>query len=283
MKVKIICNWTHDLEHIKNRIIANYGIDPDIELTTGYDFDYLLVFNGNTYNRGISHKKENTIGIIMEPSWNSCWDRQLDSYCSKIIVHDNNLYNFQNAINSPSIMFSHISEDLTNIIPYKNQNPVKTKKISIIVSKKNEGTSMYNYRINLVNAILLSDIDIDIYGTGWNINDSRFKGCIANKKDALLDYEYSIAIENVREHNYITEKYIDCVLCNTIPVYFGAPNINEVYSSHINIYYDIQNTLDVIRKINSNHYQYTDGLVIRDKHTYFENYNIYKLIKTIYQ
>ena len=47
------------------------------------------------------------------------------------------------------------------------------------------------------------------------------------KADGLASYRYSVVIENVRERNYFTEKLIDALLCRTVPIYWGCPNIGD--------------------------------------------------------
>ena len=49
------------------------------------------------------------------------------------------------------------------------------------------------------------------------------------KFDGLYDYKYSIALENCKKDNYITEKFTDCILCGTIPIYYGADNVGEYF------------------------------------------------------
>jgi hypothetical protein len=34
-------------------------------------------------------------------------------------------------------------------------------------------------------------------------------------------------IENVRENNYFSEKLLDAVFCETVPIYWGCPNIDR--------------------------------------------------------
>jgi hypothetical protein len=36
---------------------------------------------------------------------------------------------------------------------------------------------------------------------------------------------YSVAIENVSEDNWFTEKLIDCFATDTVPIYWGCPNL----------------------------------------------------------
>ena len=47
------------------------------------------------------------------------------------------------------------------------------------------------------------------------------------KSDGLAPYRYSVVIENVREKNYFSEKLIDAILCSTVPIYWGCPNIGD--------------------------------------------------------
>ena len=42
--------------------------------------------------------------------------------------------------------------------------------------------------------------------------NSRLRGEVADKTEALLPYEFSVAIENIGESGYLTEKLLDCFL-----------------------------------------------------------------------
>lgn len=61
--------------------------------------------------------------------------------------------------------------------------------------------------------------DIDIMGRGYKPFDAKSEG--------LAPFRYSIVIENVREENYFSEKLIDALLCRTVPIYWGCPNIGD--------------------------------------------------------
>lgn len=65
--------------------------------------------------------------------------------------------------------------------------------------------------------------DIDIMGRGYKP--------FAEKSDGLARYRYSIVIENAREQNYFTEKLIDALLCQTVPIYWGCPNIGDFFDT----------------------------------------------------
>lgn len=60
---------------------------------------------------------------------------------------------------------------------------------------------------------------MDVMGRGYKPFD--------RKSDGLAPYRFSVVIENVREPNYFTEKLVDAVLCETVPIYWGCPNIDR--------------------------------------------------------
>jgi hypothetical protein len=64
-------------------------------------------------------------------------------------------------------------------------------------------------------------LDIAVLGRGYQPFE--------NKQDGLLNYRYSVIIENVKEPDYFTEKLFDCLLCGTLPIYLGAPNIGDYF------------------------------------------------------
>jgi Glycosyltransferase family 10 (fucosyltransferase) C-term len=65
--------------------------------------------------------------------------------------------------------------------------------------------------------------DIDIMGRGYKP--------FSEKSAGLAPYRYSIVIENAREENYFTEKLVDALLCNTVPIYWGCPNIADFFDT----------------------------------------------------
>ncbi len=84
--------------------------------------------------------------------------------------------------------------------------------------------------------------DFDLYGPKWNAPISRlqkklpyfvkkynsFRGHAKNKIETLLKYKFSLCYENLKNENgYITEKILDCFVANTVPIYWGANNIEN--------------------------------------------------------
>ena len=54
---------------------------------------------------------------------------------------------------------------------------------------------------------------------------------MTSKIEMLRDYQFHICIENSRQHNYFSEKLMDCLITKTIPIYYGCPNIAEFFDT----------------------------------------------------
>ncbi len=52
---------------------------------------------------------------------------------------------------------------------------------------------------------------------------------LERQADGLAPYRYSVVIENVQERDYFSEKLIDAILCKTVPIYWGCPNIGDYF------------------------------------------------------
>lgn len=71
--------------------------------------------------------------------------------------------------------------------------------------------------------------DFDLYGMGWKQADfPSYRGKLRDKLAALSHYRFCICYENAMGYpGYITEKVQDCLIAGTVPVYGGAPNIDQ--------------------------------------------------------
>lgn len=94
----------------------------------------------------------------------------------------------------------------------------KTKMTSLIASGKTT-TEGHRLRHEMVEWVRGTDQDVDVMGRGYTPFEA--------KSDGLAPYRYSVIIENVREQSYFTEKLIDAILCETVPIYWGCPNIAD--------------------------------------------------------
>jgi|688.fasta_scaffold72507_4 hypothetical protein len=93
---------------------------------------------------------------------------------------------------------------------------------------------------------------VKFYYSNVGKNNSKFNydGPLPNDdKLNLFGAKYSIIIENSQEKNYFSEKLIDCLLTETIPIYWGCPNIDEYFDKNGFIF--IEDEEDLLIKINN--------------------------------
>ncbi len=57
--------------------------------------------------------------------------------------------------------------------------------------------------------------------------DARYKGSIDDKIQFLSNASFGLAYENTKAPDYVTEKIFDVMAAGTVPIYSGAPNIEE--------------------------------------------------------
>ncbi len=101
---------------------------------------------------------------------------------------------------------------------WETLDTTKTHMGSLIASTKRSQEG-HVLRHAIADWITAEGIEADLMGGGY----APFK----DKSDGLAPYRYSVVIENVREKNYFTEKLIDAILCKTVPIYWGCPNIGD--------------------------------------------------------
>jgi hypothetical protein len=74
--------------------------------------------------------------------------------------------------------------------------------------------------------------------------DNQFTGSIWDiKRQFLSPYKFTIAFENYVYPGYQTEKLYDAMLCNSLPIYCGDPNIDKIFNTNSFI-----NVSDYLRK-----------------------------------
>lgn len=81
-----------------------------------------------------------------------------------------------------------------------------------------------------------------------NINSNQFiEGNLSAKYALFETFQFSIVIENTKEKNYISEKLIDCLITKTMPIYYGCPNVHEIFDTTGWIF--IENEQDVMSEL----------------------------------
>ncbi len=131
-------------------------------------------------------------------------------------------------------------------IPY-NYHYIKTDTLTqpktILLSLINTYYTKYHYELrNQTIRWFLENHpqDIYFYGKGWNafketlpsdlhpFFDTQYKGVVEDKIQTIATSKFTIAFENYRFDDYVTEKIYDAMAAGSVPIYSGAPNI-ETY------------------------------------------------------
>ncbi|MEB8387616.1 glycosyltransferase family 10 [Rhodobacteraceae bacterium KMM 6894] len=122
----------------------------------------------------------------------------------------------------------------------------KSRMISLIASDKRSQEG-HRLRHQIADWARSAGLDLDVMGRGYTPFEA--------KADGLAPYRYSVVIENGRVPNYFTEKLLDAILCQTVPIYWGCPNIGEFMDTSGMIICDSETALqDAIKGISSEDY-----------------------------
>jgi hypothetical protein len=74
---------------------------------------------------------------------------------------------------------------------------------------------------------LMTCLEVDSYGKILHTKDIIPDRGRQSKLDTQARYRFSLAFENAIARDYVTEKFYDPLLAGSVPVYFGAPNIED--------------------------------------------------------
>lgn len=172
--------------------------------------------------------KENVLGVAFEPiellKINQIFLNYAEKYIGTYLIGKNTGLP-KNFINHYSYMW-HTQNKKDYINPHN-------KFMSIIFSNK-KSLPGHKLRHQLVNKILDSNLPIDIYGKGCitlKRKDPRIKGEFSGV-EPFDGYQFSIAIENTESIAYVSEKFVDCICMNVIPIYFGAKNVTDFFGNY---------------------------------------------------
>ncbi len=96
----------------------------------------------------------------------------------------------------------------------------KTRHMSLIASPK-AALEGHRLRHRIAEWVRRENLPVDLLGYAYTPLDLKSEG--------LAPYRFSVVIENSREPGYFTEKLLDAFFCDTIPVYWGAPDVARFF------------------------------------------------------
>lgn len=101
--------------------------------------------------------------------------------------------------------------------------------------------SLHDTRLRLISYFHTSGL-VDVWGSGWDGSglpfpfnfDRRLRGFTAaptsgrdEKLRVMSSYRFALVAENTRYPGYVTEKIFDAFMSGTVPIYWGAPDIEN--------------------------------------------------------
>ena len=191
--------------------------------TTGEDYTHAIILN--TAMPILTIPKENVIGLAFEPLEFLNLTPNFIAYAMKHIGK----YLIGKKLTLPLPFIEHFGY-MWHLTPPTTKLE-KTKVMSLMISNKTLTTG-HQYRHTLCKKIINSHLPIDIYGNGCayyeKILDTRFKGKF-QEQEPYENYLFHIAIENVVTPHYFSEKIMNPLLCNTVPIYLGCQQIDEYF------------------------------------------------------
>lgn len=128
--------------------------------------------------------------------------------------------NFRRSSDVPMLYF-----DPSHITLLKTPPKPKTRQAHAVYFASNDLAR--NNRYQLVGE-LMEHIRVDSYGKSQNNCkiDSDDTGRMT-KLQTIAEYKFYLAFENSNSIDYVSEKMYDGLIAGTVPVYLGAPNVDE--------------------------------------------------------
>lgn len=193
-------------------------------------FSHRILFRGNISNNKKDHilyfpSFDNNINIKLK-NWN---DRKFS-----VLVASNKYWKIK--IRTIRNLISYLKYLIVNNYHYPSYSYIK----------KNQ---LLDKRLCLIEYFAKEGL-LDLYGSGWNNLGNLSKAwekklikvvqelsptICKDKISTISVYKFSFCVENIKYPGYITEKIIDSLVAGVIPVYLGAPDIEEFIPPEIYI------------------------------------------------
>ncbi|MEP3346485.1 MAG: glycosyltransferase family 10 [Litoreibacter sp.] len=215
------------------------GVEFTCGLEVPEDTDVLLMYTRASYSVKTPLARNRTIFYAGEPDVIHPYsNRFLNQFGSVMTTRQSPLKTRKVQGTICSMPFVGINfTDMENPLPLEYFEtlpcPKKDDRISIVTSTKTH-TEYHRERLKFI-AHLTETIPeyITLYGRGHKSVD--------DKKDALLDHKYHIALENGGGPDVWTEKLTDPMLCHAHPFYYGCTNVETYFPDGSYTYIDITN------------------------------------------
>ena len=220
---------------------GNRGIwgDYKFDINNGADeCDYWVVFESTARNESAAVPAGRTILVLNEPEY-------VRSYSPEYLRQFDWIVTWRTDLPASNVIRSHCMDGWWLKRTYdmlKNDRVEKTGLMSVVSSDK-ASIPEHRKRFAFINRMIGHFKDrLTVLGSiNGNYCSDKFK--------ALAPFQYAIAIEAAPFPDYWTEKIADCYLCETMPFYYGAPNIGDYFDRDSFIAIDLDDYQASVRAI----------------------------------
>lgn len=142
--------------------------------------------------------------------------------------------------------------------------PFTQKKMFTQISGNKKGigdNELYSERRKVIDYFETYNNDFEFYGVGWEKENLKtYKGRTDDKLETLSQYKFSFTFENCSGlKGYVTEKIFDCFFAGTVPIYWGAEDIENYIPEECYIDYrkfnSIEEVVDFCQKLTEEEYE----------------------------
>lgn len=234
------------------RIFTNYEVTSEAEMLGRDPFDLeslgikvifnrsgradlALVLNTVTKPRWLLVQRGNLIKVLQEPVVNRPLTHLFTYYHSRIF--DRVLTHSPNPKDSRQVKSIPYLGSFIDPTKIEHQPFDRKEQMVSIISSTLTFLPGHQVRSLFIQDLLtrFPELDLHTFGRGR-------KQELKSKIDGLEKYRFSIAIENSVSPSYITEKFLDCIIAGSIPLYHGAPDIEDYFPKESYISFPINNT-----------------------------------------
>lgn len=235
LKTELECNsfYVKSLEEALNNPQEDYK-NGDIIITINIDHD--ISNEVEIYNKRNNTSKIKLYSIILEPP-HVDWQPYNLLFYNKYDL----LFTLDDTLSNHPFFKKYVKINFpqTSLTPIINSIPFSQRKLLTFINSyktscprsPTSAYDLYKERIKLIQYFNDKDC-FDFYGRLWQNSPYQdyvsFKGAIAHKTCILQKYKFLACFENSDiTSGYITEKIFDAFTAGTVPIYWGAPNIES--------------------------------------------------------
>ena len=221
MLVRIVKDW--DWPDLMRQTPGGKGLWDGIRFTCDPvdECDVLVMLNNRMKTDvAVCCPRENIWAIMQEPyvrGFNDWMAEGLESY-AKVFSHYRPEKTDKFVVSHPALPW-HVNRTFDELV--HADVPEKRKPLSWIVGNVADIPGHFRRLAFLKHIQRKESIPIDLYGKAVRFIDDKW--------DGLAPYRYSLAVENSRSTDYWTEKFADCILAWSVPLYDGCVNLEAYF------------------------------------------------------